>query len=131
MGFGSRPLVTPSLVFAVFIAGASSGDALGEPSLRAGPHDGVYAVEIHTRTGGCDPVYRWTITVSAGRVSSPVDGFMQASGKINAQGGVSLAFRRDNQVANVAGKVKGRLASGTWSSPTLQCAGFWSAVRSG
>ncbi|PNG26869.1 hypothetical protein [Methylocella silvestris] len=130
MGF-AHPWISPSLALAVFLAGATTGGAAGSPALRAGPHDGVYTVEIHTRSGGCDPVYRWSITVSAGRVSSPVDGFMQASGKVSAQGGVSLAFRRDNQVANVAGKVKGGRASGTWSSPTLQCAGSWSAVRNG
>ncbi len=131
MGYASPNAVTIFFVSALYICSATAGDALAERSFRAGPHDGVYAVEIHTRSGGCDPVYRWTITVSAGRVTSPADGFMQASGKISPQGGVSLAFRRDNQVANVAGKVKGRLASGTWSSPTLQCAGSWSAVRSG
>ena len=92
-------------------------------------HDGVYAVEIFTLRGSCDRVYHWTINVAAGRVTSPADGFMQASGQINQSGIVSLAFRRDEHIANVAGKVNGGTGSGTWSSPTLQCAGSWSAAR--
>lgn len=92
-------------------------------------HDGVYSVEVYTQSGACDRVYRWTINVAGGRVVSGGDGFMQASGRISENGAVSLAFRRDNQVANVTGRVKGGAASGAWSSPTMQCAGSWRAAR--
>lgn len=92
-------------------------------------HDGVYAVDIATQRGGCDRVYHWKINVINGRISSPADGMMQASGEINAGGVVSVAFRRNEHVANVAGKVAGGNAWGTWSSPTLQCGGSWSAAR--
>lgn len=92
-------------------------------------HDGVYAVEIVTEQGACDRSYHWTIAVSGGRVSSAGDAIMQASGQIDQRGVVSLAFRRDNNVAHVAGKVKGSSGSGTWSSPTMQCGGSWRAAR--
>jgi hypothetical protein len=94
-------------------------------------HDGIYAVHIVTQQGICDKEYLWTITVSKGHVTSPADGFMQARGEINPSGVVSLAFLRDNQIANVAGKLNGKIGSGVWSSPTLQCAGLWSAYRQG
>jgi hypothetical protein len=122
-----------------FFAAALAAACLGGPAASHGAqkprqaalttHDGVYSVEIFTLRGSCDRVYRWTINVAAGRVTSPADGFMQASGQINQSGVVSLAFRRDEQVANVAGKVNGGAGSGTWSSPTLQCAGSWRAAR--
>lgn len=105
--------------------------AAAQARRAAGAHDGVYAVDIYTQQGACDRVYHWTITVASGQVSSPADGAMQASGRIAPNGAVSLAFRRDNQVATVAGKVKSGRASGRWSSPSLQCAGFWNAVRVG
>jgi hypothetical protein len=92
-------------------------------------HDGVYALDIFTVLGGCDKVYHWTIVVLAGHISSPVNGFTQAVGEITADGVVSLSFQRSAQVAFVAGEVRDRTGSGTWSSPTLHCAGSWSAVR--
>jgi hypothetical protein len=127
-----QPAVAVAAVAAAFIAGLAMAQAAEQP--RVAPptsHDGVYAVEILTLRGTCDPVYHWTINVAAGRVTSPADGFMQASGQIDARGVVSLAFRRDEQVANVAGRVQGRRGSGIWSSATLQCAGSWSAVLQG
>jgi len=69
------------------------------------------------------------IVVLAGHISSPVDGFTQTVGEITAEGVVSLSFQRSAQVAFVAGEVRDRTGSGTWSLPTLHCAGSWSAVR--
>jgi hypothetical protein len=94
-------------------------------------HDGVYSVDIVTEQGACDRAYHWTIAVNGGRVSSSSDAVMQATGHIDRRGVVSLAFRRDNNVAHVAGKVKGKSGSGTWSSPTMQCGGSWRAARQG
>jgi hypothetical protein len=91
--------------------------------------DGVYALDIFTGRGGCDRVYHWTIAVLAGHIRSPVDGVMRASGEITVDGVVSLSFQSPAQIAFVAGKVRDGTGSGTWSSPTLHCAGSWSAVR--
>ncbi len=132
MGGIRRRRLFAAVLAAACLSGATASNAAHKTRAAAlGRHDGVYAVDIFTEQGACDKVYHWTITVAAGRVSSPADGFMQASGQIYASGLVSLAFRRDDQVANVAGKVKGKTGSGTWSSSTLQCAGSWSAVRQG
>ena len=120
------------LLFLGAVAGAclaGSGVASAQKARGAGPFDGVYAVDVYTQSGACDRVFRWTIQVVGGRVSSHGDGFMQASGLVSDKGAVSLAFRRDNQVANVAGRVKSGAGSGTWSSPTMQCAGSWRAAR--
>lgn len=123
------PLVAAAVV-AASLAGVAALDAQQRPrSAIAKDHDGVYAVHIVTTTGICDKDYQWTITVSNGHITSPPDGFMQASGEIDARGIVALAFRRDNQIANVAGLLKGRTGSGSWSSPTMQCTGSWSAER--
>src|SRR5580693_1277704 len=48
-------------------------------------HDGLYAVEISTLRGGCDKALHWKIIVTEGRVSSPADAFMQASGSIDGK----------------------------------------------
>ncbi len=94
-------------------------------------HDGIYAVNIVTRQGSCDRDYRWLIAVSGGRVSSAGDTSMEASGQISQRGIVHLAFQRFGQVATVTGKLAMGSGSGTWSSPTMQCAGSWRATRQG
>jgi len=106
--------------------------AYGQGSLRAIQpigHDGVYAVQIVTERGACDRSYLWTIAVSGGRVSSTGSTPLEASGQINPQGIVSLAFRGFNEVAHVVGRMIGSRGSGTWSSPTMACAGTWQAAR--
>jgi hypothetical protein len=42
-----------------------------------------------------------------------------------------LAFQRFGQVATVTGRLMRGSGSGTWSSPTMQCAGSWRALRQG
>lgn len=136
MGLGARQPLVAALAVAS-LGAATAGNAGSETRTAAltnhgsTSHDGVYAVEIVTLRGACDHAYHWTISVESGRVSSPADGFMQASGQIDAGGAVNLAFRRDEQVANVAGRLQGRVGSGTWSSATLQCGGSWSAALAG
>jgi hypothetical protein len=92
-------------------------------------HDGIYAVRIATERGACEKFYFWTIAISGGRVRSAGDTPMEATGEINRHGIVNFAFRGFNEVAHVFGRVKGRKGSGTWTSPTLSCAGTWHAIR--
>jgi hypothetical protein len=94
-------------------------------------HDGIYAVDITTRQGSCERDYHWKISVSGGRISSAGDTPMAASGEISQRGIVDVAFRRFGQVATVIGKLAMGSGSGTWSSPTMQCAGSWRATRQG
>lgn len=106
--------------------------AYGQSSLRPTRpinHDGIYAVQIVTERGACDKSYLWTIAVSGGRVSSTGFSPLEASGQINPKGIVSLAFRGFNEVAHVVGRLNGTRGSGTWSSPTMACAGTWYALR--
>lgn len=108
--------------------GAAHGQA--NPHLtRPATHDGIYAVQIVTEKGACDRSYLWTIAIAGGRVSSTGSTPLAASGQIDPQGIVSLAFRGFNEVAHVVGRLNGSRGSGTWSSPTMACAGTWHALR--
>jgi hypothetical protein len=111
-------------------AAASAAHAQGGFTTRQN-HDGIYAVDIVTRQGSCDRDYHWMIAVSGGRVSSAGDTLMEASGKISRRGIVALAFERFGQIATVTGKLAKGAGSGTWSSPTMLCAGSWRATRQG
>ena len=105
--------------------------AQAQPRSFETPHalDGIYAVEITTQQGDCDSAYHWSIAVSGGHVSSTGDTPMEASGRINRRGVVDLAFRRMDKVALVTGRLADGSGAGTWSSPSLQCAGSWHAFR--
>ena len=111
-------------------AAASAAHAQGSFATRQN-HDGIYAVDIVTQQGSCDRDYHWMIAVSGGRVSSAGDTPMEASGQISRRGIVALAFQRFGQIATVTGKLARGAGSGTWSSPTMQCAGSWRALRQG
>jgi hypothetical protein len=106
----------------------SAAQAHGGGAMRQN-HDGIYAVDITTRQGNCDRGYHWLIAVSGGRVSSAEGALMEASGKISRRGIVAVAFERFGQVARARGKLGRGAGSGTWSSPTMQCAGSWRATR--
>ncbi len=111
-------------------AAISAAHAQSGPTVRLN-HDGIYAVNIVTRQGSCDRSYHWMIVVSGGRVSSAGDTLMEASGQISRRGIVRLAFQRFGEVATVTGKLAKGSGSGTWSSPTMLCAGSWRATRQG
>jgi hypothetical protein len=121
-----------SILTAVLMGAAaiSAAHAQGGFAVRLN-HDGIYAVNIVTQQGSCSRDYHWMISVSGGRISSAGDTPMAASGEINQRGIVDVAFRRFGQVAKVIGKFAMGSGSGTWSSPTMQCAGSWRATRQG
>jgi hypothetical protein len=120
-----------SRLFAAILTGAASLSASNTQVASAATlaTDGLYAVDITTRQGDCDKVYHWKISVSGGRVSSVGAKLMAASGQISGSGTVDLAFRGFGQAAMVTGRFASGSGSGTWSSPTLHCAGSWRAVR--
>ena len=130
MGRIRRCLFMAALAAGACLGGTGSSGAQQRPrSAVAAGHDGVYAIHVVTNQGICDKDSYGTVTVNKGQVASPAGAFMQASGQISPRGVVALAFRRDNHVVNVAGRLTNSVGAGTWSSVTLQCAGLWSAVR--
>ena len=126
---GYSQLFTAALICAASIHAANARSKVA-PVTKYN-HDGIYAVDIVTRRGSCDRDTRWLIAVSGGRVSSAGDTPMEASGQISRRGIVALAFERFGLVATVTGKLARGSGSGTWSSPTMQCAGSWRATRRG
>jgi hypothetical protein len=126
------PTECSGLFAAALIGAAAANAAHAQDGLEARQNlDGIYAVDVVTRRGSCDRDYHWTIAISGGRVSSAGDTPMAASGEVSQRGIVDLAFQRFGQVATVIGKLARGSGSGTWSSPTMQCAGSWRATRQG
>lgn len=93
--------------------------------------DGTYRIDIKTTdgTGSCAHSYTGTIKVQNFRIIAMSDPQATAAGGILDDGTVSIALRKNDQVANVGGKIKGGTGKGFWSSPTAFCGGLWQAVR--
>ncbi|HYP58161.1 MAG TPA: hypothetical protein VEQ35_07745 [Beijerinckia sp.] len=122
-------LVLLTTVASIAAAHAARAEETAAAGARA--YDGVYVVDLYTDQGSCEKERQVIVAVAGGHVASTNDITVQSSGHIDQRGVVSLAVRRDRDVAHVAGKVNGKSGSGTWSSPTALCGGRWRAERRG
>lgn len=126
------PVGYPRLFGATLMGLASASavnaeDKIAHASMHS--HDGIYAIDITTRYGDCDKHHHWMILVSGSRVSSAGNTPMSASGHVNPHGNVHVTFKRFHHVATVTGRLTTGGGSGTWHSPSMECAGSWHARR--
>jgi hypothetical protein len=97
-------------------------------AFAANAFDGRWQVRITAENGHCRN-YTVPIQVRDGQVfySGPFNA--KASGKIRANGGLSVSFAHNNKVVNASGSLRDRAGSGSWMSPTQSCAGSWVARK--
>ena len=102
-----------------------------KPAAAPPGFDGSYKIEITTTdgNGSCIHSYAGTVKIQNFRVVGLSDPDATASGGIEDDGTVSLAFRKADQIANIGGQMKGDGGKGFWSSPTSYCGGLWQAER--
>lgn len=91
--------------------------------------DGTWAVTLVTQKGDCAPSLSSQIQVRDGRVERQ-SLFLNVSGDIGASGNVALRVVRGSDAISASGSVRGENARGVWSSPTSNCSGSWTAMRS-
>jgi len=89
--------------------------------------DGSWSVAINTRSGACDPSYRFGVQIINNRVV--YEG--RAAGQVSSGGGVSVAIAQGDQQANGSGRLSGTRGSGVWRGYGSRgsCAGTWVAQR--
>ncbi len=95
----------------------------------AATYDGIWSVSIITKDGSCSN-YRWDITIANGQATEIEGKAGLSSGDISNGGQVAITIVRDSDTLNATGSAAGASASGTWTSPTLECSGVWDAARS-
>jgi hypothetical protein len=100
----------------------SAGFAI--PALAGTDYDGLWNVKIVTKTGSCDPVSQYPLTVSHGKVSAAD---ADVTGSVGSQGYVKVSIR--GAFAN--GQLSGNAGSGKWNSASagMPCSGRWEASR--
>lgn len=95
------------------------------PTLAGNTYDGLWNVKIVTRTGNCEPVAQYPVTVTNGKVSAIGDA--NVSGSVGSQGYVKVSIRG----AHANGQLNGNIGSGKWNgaSAGVPCSGRWEASR--
>jgi hypothetical protein len=96
----------------------------------AAPFDGSWSVTIMTRSGSCDPAYRYGISISNGVVSGG-GGAASVSGRVSNSGAVSVMVSSNVGSARGTGRLSRNSGGGSWSGQGSQgrCSGSWSASR--
>jgi len=103
------------------IMGATS-QATSAPS-----YDGLWSVVIVTETGTCDRAYRYPIRISNGTLINAGDEAFVITGKVSANGSVSVTVSHREKHATGSGRLSGNAGAGSWIGG--DCAGTWQAER--
>ena len=92
--------------------------------------DGLWSVAIFTRSGPCDPSYRYPARIVAGQVLQADNDFSyQLVGAVYRTGAISVTVSKGGQSATGYGRLYASRGGGLWSAAGGQCSGTWSALR--
>ena len=110
---------------AAFLVVSAASTALATTASR---HDGTWSVSLVTKEGKCDPTLSSQIQVREGRVNESML-FARIVGAVNGNGAVNLQVVRGSEAMNASGKIAGARGAGSWTAPSRNCSGSWTAVR--
>jgi len=122
-----RHSIHAATVATVFAVAAVSAP----PSTYAASLDGPWSVEVITRSGPCDPSYRYGVMIRGSSVTYLGGGAVSVSGRVSPNGQVSVSVSSGGQSAHGSGRLSGGRGGGTWRGQGTNgtCAGTWSAVQ--
>jgi hypothetical protein len=91
--------------------------------------DGSWSVVINTRSGACEPNYRFGVQIIDGNVVH--EG--RAAGRVSANGSVQVSISSGDQRASGQGRLSRSYGTGVWRGygSAGTCAGTWQAGRGG
>jgi hypothetical protein len=101
------------------------------PVLAQETYAGTWSVLILARKSReCDGTFRYMVRVAPnGTITYAGPSDFTASGRVAANGSVSVRIARGGESAQGTGKLTGRAGRGTWSAPAGNCSGTWRAER--
>ena len=117
---------------AAVAAALLASSAVVTPALAQSQFDGPWSVLITTRSGSCDPSYRFGVMIRGGVVTYQGGGAVAASGRVNKSGQVTVHVSSGGQSASGSGKLANGRGGGSWRGQGTQgaCSGSWSATQS-
>lgn len=100
---------------------------------RANAFDGDWSVVILTRTGNCDPSYRFGVRISNGIILNDYGQSVNLQGRVSSNGSVRVNLSAGGQYASGQGRLSPSYGSGSWSGQGSSgyCGGAWQASRRG
>jgi hypothetical protein len=89
--------------------------------------DGNWSVVIITEKGTCDRSYRYPVRISDGAVGYAGEASFNVSGRVAANGKVTVKVSRGDRSASGSGQLSANSGGGSWSGG--ECSGTWQAER--
>jgi len=108
---------------------ATTAVSASTPVLAKSNFDGQWSVLIVTQKGTCDRAYRYPVKIDNGSVGYAGDAAFTVSGKVGANGAVTVTVARGSQSAKGQGKLSSTDGAGMWVAETGDCSGTWTAER--
>jgi hypothetical protein len=121
-----------SALTALAILAMSSVPAAPAPiSAGKASYDGTWSVLIVTQQGKCDRAYRYPVRISNGSVGYAGEASFNVTGRVGANGAVTVTVSRGSQSASGSGMLSTSDGSGYWRTASGECSGTWTAERRG
>lgn len=119
-----------SALAALAILAGSTIPAGSAPISAAKPSfDGHWSVLIVTEQGTCDRAYRYPVRISSGSVGYAGEASFNVTGRVGANGAVTVTVSRGNHSASGSGMLSSSDGSGRWRTASGECSGTWTAER--
>jgi hypothetical protein len=103
----------------------------GENARSSSAFDGGWSVLIQTRSGNCEPSFRFGVQIQKGRIVNAGAEQVAVDGRVTPSGAVRVGVAAGNQEAQGAGRLLRTSGDGTWrgQGSAGTCAGTWVAER--
>jgi len=120
---------TAAAFAALAVLATSVVPAFAAPIASAKSFDGGWSVLIVTEKGTCDRAYRYPVKIENGSVGYAGTASFNVTGKVGANGAVTVTVSRGDKSATGTGRMSGTDGAGTWSAASGECSGTWTAER--
>jgi hypothetical protein len=119
-----------TMVLSGTLASATIATHPGTALARAS-YDGTWSVLVITKSGACDPAYRYGIRISNGYVVPEGGVSADLEGRVAHNGAVRVSVSAGGQRADGFGRLYRESGSGLWrgQGPAGTCTGTWQAER--
>lgn len=115
----------------IVLAEARKSARRGASGAASTAFDGRWSVIISTRSGPCDPQYRFGVLIINGNITYEGGGAAHGQGRVSPNGTVAVSVSSGPQSANGQGRLTRDYGTGTWrgQGPGGVCSGAWQAWR--
>jgi hypothetical protein len=115
----------------IVLAEARKPAKRGASGAASATFDGRWSVVIGTRSGPCDPQYRFGVRIINGNITYEGGGAANAQGRVSPSGSVTVSVASGPNAASRQGHLRRDYGTGTWrgQGPGGMCSGAWQAWR--